>query len=97
MAIPLTRRRHLGRIGQLEAISLRTFEGNRLHGVYLSFFSFNQADKQAIVAGAKGRFSPEQVMTGRELCSILAIDFDVFRTGGWESQHRTWTSSLASS
>jgi hypothetical protein len=47
----------------------------------ISFCSFNQEDKEAIVAGAKGRFSPEQGMTGRELCSILAIDFDTLRAG----------------
>jgi len=34
-----------------------------------------------LVAGAKGRFSQEEVMTDRELCSILAIKFDAFRAG----------------
>ena len=50
---------------------------------YLSsyfFCSFNQADKEAIVKGAKRRFSMEHAMTGRELCEILSIDYDRFRT-----------------
>jgi len=42
------------------------------------FCSFNQGDKAAIVLGAKGRFSTEQVMTGRELCDILGIGFESF-------------------
>jgi len=42
------------------------------------FCSFNQDEKAAIVMGAKGRFSTEQVMTGRELCDILGIDFEAF-------------------
>ncbi len=40
------------------------------------FCSFNQEDKSAIVAGAKGRFPEENAMTGRELCGILGIDYD---------------------
>ncbi len=37
---------------------------------------FNQEDKNAIVKGSKKRFSVENVMTGRELCSLLEIDYD---------------------
>ena len=40
------------------------------------FCSFNQNNKEAIVAGAKGRFSISHAMTGRELCTLLSIDYD---------------------
>jgi len=43
------------------------------------YCSFNQEEKDAIVKGAKGRFGIEHVMTGRELCSILSIDYDELR------------------
>ncbi|MCJ7533240.1 MAG: hypothetical protein MUO64_19745 [Anaerolineales bacterium] len=43
------------------------------------FCSFNQDGKEAIVRGAKGRFDVSHVMTGRELCTILGIDYDVLR------------------
>lgn len=43
------------------------------------FCSFNQDDKQAIVSGAKGRFDVAHAMTGRELCNLLAIDYDALR------------------
>lgn len=36
---------------------------------------FNQEDKNAIMTGFKGVFSMEHIMTGRELCSILNIDY----------------------
>ncbi len=41
--------------------------------------SFNQDDKEAIVSGAKHRFSIEHVMTGRELCEILGLDYEHVR------------------
>jgi hypothetical protein len=44
------------------------------------FCSFNQVDKQAIVAGAKGRFDVSHAMTGRELCKLLSINYDALRT-----------------
>jgi hypothetical protein len=50
------------------------------------FCSFNQESKESIVAGAKGRFSPQQVMTGRELCAILKIDYDQFRAARRQEQ-----------
>ena len=66
-----------GELESLEAsasdLSLQTGYAPSIH-----FCSFNQDDKLAIVAGAKTRFSTEQVMTGRELCGILNIDFDSF-------------------
>jgi hypothetical protein len=40
-----------------------------------SLCSFNQENRQAIVAGMKGRFSSDHVMTGRELCELLKVDY----------------------
>ena len=66
--------------GELESMhqsaSALEQETGYIAAIYLC--SFNQPSKEAIVMGAKGRFSPEQVMTGRELCAILGIDYDVF-------------------
>ena len=38
--------------------------------------SFNQCDKEKIHLGMKGVFELENILTGRELCEILNIDFD---------------------
>lgn len=38
--------------------------------------AFHAVDKQEIVKGLKGRFAENEVMTGRELCNILDIDYD---------------------
>lgn len=38
--------------------------------------SFNQEDKQHIREGFKNRFEIEHIMTGRELCEILSINYD---------------------
>ena len=38
--------------------------------------SFHAENRQQIVAGLKGRFKETEVMTGRELCEILDIDYD---------------------
>lgn len=67
--------------GELESM---TVFGNWLAdetGYPTTFFfcSFNQADKQAIVNGAKGRFDISHAMTGRELCDLLSIDYDILR------------------
>lgn len=43
------------------------------------FCSFNQDNKLAIVRGAKGRFDMSHAMTGRELCNLLDIDYDILR------------------
>lgn len=40
---------------------------------------FNQEDKSAILRGLKGRFSAEQVMSGRELCAILGVSYEAIR------------------
>ena len=37
---------------------------------------FNQSDKEKIVTGFKNTFAIEEVMTGREFCNILDIDYD---------------------
>ena len=38
--------------------------------------SFNQSNKEMIVKGFKGTFTIDNVMTGRELCNLLGIDYD---------------------
>ena len=37
---------------------------------------FNQESKDLIVKGFKNRFNVEQVMTGKQLCNLLGIDYD---------------------
>lgn len=37
---------------------------------------FNQSDKTKIVTGFKNVFTAEEVMTGREFCNILGVDYD---------------------
>ena len=44
--------------------------------VDFAFCSFNQLDKSAIITGAKGRFDLEHVMTGKELCELLGVDYE---------------------
>ncbi len=43
------------------------------------FCAFNQANKEAIVAGAKGRFGLETAMTGAELCSLIGVNYGQIR------------------
>lgn len=38
--------------------------------------SFNSPNKEAIVAGVKHKFSMDEVITGKELCNLLGIDFN---------------------
>ena len=38
--------------------------------------SFNQLDKAKIVIGFKSVFSEDEVMTGKEFCDILGVDYD---------------------
>ena len=40
------------------------------------FCCFNQDNKQAILDGFKGMIPPEQVMTGKEFCDLLELDYD---------------------
>lgn len=40
------------------------------------FCAFNQEDKEEIVRGAKNRFPLDHVLTGRELCTIIGVDYD---------------------
>jgi len=42
--------------------------------------SFNQENKEAIVQGTKKRFTIDHVLTGRELCVMIGIDYDTLRT-----------------
>lgn len=37
---------------------------------------FNQEDKDAILKGLKSKFKKEELMTGREFCTLLNIDYD---------------------
>ncbi|MDO4265616.1 MAG: hypothetical protein Q4C63_04020 [Eubacteriales bacterium] len=37
---------------------------------------FNQNDSARICAGLKQKFTPEEVLTGREFCGMLGIDYD---------------------
>lgn len=39
--------------------------------------SFNQPDKHIIKEGFKNKFDIEHIMTGKELCDILNINYDV--------------------
>jgi hypothetical protein len=40
---------------------------------------FNQESKETIVQGTKKRFSIEHVMTGREFCELVGLDYDILR------------------
>ena len=40
---------------------------------------FNQNDKDVIMTGFKNEFSKEHIMTGKELCEILHIDYEEIR------------------
>ena len=44
-----------------------------------AFCAFNQDDKDMIIKGSKGRFTLDTVMTGRELCALLGVDFEALR------------------
>lgn len=44
------------------------------------FCAFNKEDREAIWEGLKRRISVEEVMTGRELCELLEIDYDAIVT-----------------
>ncbi len=41
-----------------------------------SICSFNQTSVEAIVKGTKGRFRTDQVLTGRQFCELIGIDYD---------------------
>ncbi len=67
-----------GELGSLRPLA--TLLGQRL-GYRPSFHlcCFNQEDKSISVRGLKGRFDEDQVMTGRELCTLLGVDYDAVR------------------
>jgi len=46
------------------------------YSVKIYFCCFNQKDKHTILNGLKGRFSIEEVLTGREFCEMIAVDYD---------------------
>lgn len=48
--------------------------------------SFNQEDRETIVQGTKKRFSLDHVLTGRELCTKIGIDYDALRNKRKEDQ-----------
>lgn len=54
-------------------------ERNAPHLPYLvssHFCAFNQEDKEAILVGFKHKIAPEEIMTGREFCEMLEINYD---------------------
>jgi len=64
--------------GELESmrLSAAALQNETGYTTSIHLCSFNQPNKDAIVVGTKGRFSPDQVMTGAELCAILHVDYD---------------------
>jgi hypothetical protein len=64
-----------GELASIQAVAAAIAESTG-YAVSFSFCCFNQEDKDLICAGAKGRFSKDQAMTGRELCRLLEIDYD---------------------
>ena len=62
-----------------ERQAMHTFiekNGHRLPYIISSHFCcFNQESKEAILTGFKRRISPEEVMTGKEFCQLLEIDY----------------------
>jgi hypothetical protein len=67
-----------GELASLEAAGARLQELTG-YASRIAFCSFNQSSREAIAHGAKQRFSLDQVMTGRELCSLLSVDYDTLR------------------
>ena len=63
---------------EVEIFKLFAEQLERMIGMpaFVQICAFNQDDKQRIVTGYKSDISVEQAMTGRELCSILGIDYD---------------------
>lgn len=49
---------------------------NLKHSISVHFCSFNQEDRQVIWEGFKRGIPIEEVMTGREFCELLEIDYD---------------------
>lgn len=64
-----------GELASLEKFATQ-LEKETSYEVFVYFCSFNQEDKDMIIKGAKGRFSLGQIMTGRELCNLLSINYD---------------------
>ena len=47
--------------------------------VHARVCSFNQDDRDVIYAGFKGKVPPDEIMTGREFCALLGLDYDDIR------------------
>lgn len=67
--------------GELESMTIFSSWIEETLGYKTTFYfcSFNQSDKNAIMAGAKGRFDISHAMTGKELCEILNVNYDIIR------------------
>ena len=64
-----------GEVSNLLAFSNNV--GSKLpYSTSIRICSFNQDDKQAIVAGFKGKVDESMVWTGREFCELLEFDYD---------------------
>jgi len=74
--------------GELESVTTFANWLEKQTGYTANFYfcSFNQEDKRAVIAGAKGRFDITHVLSGRELCAILQIDYDSIREKRREEQ-----------
>ena len=74
-----------GELASLEVLSSTLAE--RLgYTAKLKFCAFNQSDKNAIVVGAKGRFTADNAMTGAELCQLIGVDYDQVRKSRKEDE-----------
>ncbi len=64
--------------GEKETLEIcRSVLGPKLPFITNSYLcAFHAEDRQEIVTGLKGRFGQEEVLTGRELCEILSLDYD---------------------
>jgi hypothetical protein len=67
------------------------------YSVRYYFCAFNQTNKKAIVTGIKERFTVEQVLTGREFCERIGVDYDAmctYRQGHQEANREYFVSQL---
>ncbi len=67
--------------GELESITIlaKALATKLNYAARVHFCAFNQDDKDAIVAGAKGRFGLETAMTGAELCDLIGVNYGQVR------------------
>lgn len=64
--------------GELQTLKFLSEHYSNDLGVKLTFaFScFYVSNKQQIVTGSKSRFTSEQVLTGRDLCELIGVNYD---------------------